>query len=156
MADGRKKMTIVERFNRNLVITPGCWFKSTRKTGYPLMKIDGRQITMSRIAYQLYIGPTGPLPKDGGLFICHKCDNPLCVNPYHLFLGTAKENSQDMRRKGRGKETVGEQKNTAKLTEAQVIAIRADKRTQYVIAADYGVNQSAISYIKTGKYWRHV
>ncbi len=152
MADAR---SLKQRFESIILVTPGCWIPKNRKTEYPVMPVNGKNWTMSRVSYEIYVGSTDDVCR-GGKYVCHTCDNRMCVNPEHLFLGTHKENMADMRQKGRANCTRGEQKNTAKLTEAQVIAIRADKRTQYVIAADYGVNQSAISYIKTGKYWRHV
>lgn len=88
--------------------------------------------------------------------VCHSCDVRACVNPSHLWLGTAKENVLDMHQKGRANPVRGEQQPTAKLTAQQVKAIRADKRVQRVIAADYGVNQVTISVIKRGATWRHV
>lgn len=86
--------------------------------------------------------------------VCHRCDNPVCVNPNHLFLGTPADNAADMVAKGR--HCAGQLNRRAKLTDAQVIAIRADKRLQKQIAADYGVTLAAISHIKTGRRWAHL
>jgi hypothetical protein len=77
-----------------------CWeWQSTFfSNGYATFKMQGKQRHASRVAYELTHGPVA----DPLLFICHRCDNPGCVNPGHLFLGTAKDNTDDMWKKGRG------------------------------------------------------
>lgn len=82
----------------------------------------------------------------------HHCDNPICVNPRHLWVGTRQQNSTDMVLKGRSR--TGTKHWNVKLTENQVAAIRADPRTQKLIAADYGISQPLVSVIKTGQRWR--
>lgn len=72
------------------------WTGSLDKNGYGKLKVQGKQYYTHRIAYQLGYGLD---PKE--LFVCHKCDNPKCVNPQHLFLGTHQDNMDDMLRKGR-------------------------------------------------------
>jgi hypothetical protein len=89
-----------------------------------------------RVAYQL---ANGAIP--AGKHVLHMCDNPICCNPAHLYLGTNADNVRDR---------VERSRTPVKLTPDQVTAIRADRRTQYAIAAEYGVNQSQISRIKTG------
>lgn len=93
-----------------------------------------------------------------GLMVLHHCDTPACINPDHLFLGDALANVRDMDRKGRGRRlgVVGSRQPTAKLTEADIPAIRSDPRTHCQIAAEYGVDSSLISRIKTRRRWRHV
>jgi hypothetical protein len=90
--------------------------------------------------------------------VCHSCDNPACVNPAHLFVGTAADNSADMARKGRSRNAVrlGTDHHLAKLTPDRVRAIRADARQQDLIAADHGVSQVTVSRIKRNLIWRHV
>lgn len=85
-------------------------------------------------------------------YVCHSCDNPSCVRPNHLFLGTPKENTVDMLAKGRGKWPRGDSHHLSKLTEADVMAILALKGqvTQKEIAAMYGVDPSHISRIMSG------
>jgi predicted NUDIX family phosphoesterase len=77
-----------------------------------------------------------------GLLVCHHCDNPSCVNPEHLFLGSQADNIADMRSKGRGG-------HMTKLSQADVLAIRATTGvTQRLLAEEYGVTQQQISNIK--------
>lgn len=124
-----------------------------------------------RVSYVLH---KGPIPE--GMLVCHKCDTPLCVNPDHLWLGTNEENLADMNRKGRNgasrypekyraigrrlaaNKTVerGEAHASSKLTDAQVLAIRADRRRNPAIAAQLGVHRSTIGQIKRGRTWRHL
>lgn len=116
-----------------------------------------------RVSYELY---RGPIPLE--MNVCHKCDNPACINPSHLFLGTQADNLADMARKGRSVSGErrkllskmfaprGEQHFRAKLTEAQIVAVRADKRTGREIAKSYGISPASVSLIKSSKRWQHV
>ena len=91
--------------------------------------------------------------------ICHTCDNRLCCNPAHLFVGSSSDNIVDMWRKGRGKlvHHRGEKHGCHKLTEQQVREIRAAVGvTGLVLAQRYGVTQAAISLIRLRKKWQHV
>ena len=89
-----------------------------------------------------------------GMRALHTCDNRPCINPHHLYEGTAKQNSRDMVERGRA--TTGERQPNAKLKDDQVQAIRADTRSQRVIAREYGISQPAVSMIKSGKRWSHI
>lgn len=89
--------------------------------------------------------------------VCHRCDNPSCCNPGHLWLGTQSDNVADMDRKGRSNRQTrrGEQSNKAKLTSEQAIAIFHSTESDRVLAARFGVSRIAINHIKSGKNWAH-
>ena len=112
----------------------GCWLwmKKSSRRGYGVFIISQyKQILAHRASWMAY---RGVIPD--GIFVCHKCDNPCCVNPYHLFLGTALDNAQDMLRKGRGNKASGERNGKAKLSSAQVAAIRSDPRSSPPVARE--------------------
>jgi len=95
------------------------------------------------------------------MFVCHRCDNPPCVNPGHLFLGTAEDNSHDARDKGRlmVPVLVGESAPPAVLTEGmvrQIISRRAAGERLRVLATEFGVSEATISSIARGQTWRHI
>lgn len=96
-----------------------------------------------RFAYELVVGP---IPD--GLHVCHSCDNRYCVNPSHLFVGTAKDNIHDMIAKGRKTILQGEQLPITKITWEQVLSIRADGRSCVDIALEYGISPQQVSKIK--------
>lgn len=102
-----------------------------------------------RIAYYL---ATGKQP--GPLCVCHKCDVPGCCNPAHLFLGTQADNMADMRIKDRA--CVGSSHGSSKLTEAQVLEIRASDASGAALGAKYGVKRCAVSEIRTRHTWKHI
>jgi len=92
-----------------------------------------------------------------GAVVRHKCDNPSCVNPDHLELGTAKDNMADMISRGRRVDHLGTTNGKSKLTELDVAAIRSEKLlTQYELAAKYNVSREAISAIITRRTWKHI
>lgn len=87
--------------------------------------------------------------------VCHSCDNPSCCNPEHLFLGTALDNKADCVSKGRhvkGSSVFWK----AKLTEDDVLTIRADNRTSYAVAEQYGVSATLVQQIRKRNVWKHV
>jgi hypothetical protein len=116
-----------------------------------MTKIKQKNRLISRLIYKECFGE---IPQ--GLFVCHTCDNRACINPEHFFLGTAKDNFDDMIRKGRQNKTWGEGVNTAKLKKEQILDIYFDNRKHEYIANEYGVQKSAISKIKTGRTWRRI
>ena len=135
----------------------GCWLwlggiaKAGKKLPRATIWVDGKHRFASRVSWEMYRGPIPP-----GLEACHTCDNGMCVNPDHLFLGTQAENVADMDRKGRRRPATGSSHGMAILTESQVIQIRGDQRTAALVAADYGVSQSAINAIRSGQNWGHL
>lgn len=124
------------------------WMGGRLKTGYGAFWLNGRTEKAHRVSWEIH---RGKIPE--GLFVLHKCDNPPCVNPEHLFIGTTLDNVRDKIQKGRLRVPRGEDSGVSKLTEAQVIAIRADRRYQAIIASEYGVAQTTISNIKRRKKW---
>ena len=133
----------------------GCWLwvGAYHATGYGQSARGGTSILAHRLSWRVY---RGPIPE--GLYVCHKCDIRECVNPDHLFLGTAKDNSRDMAKKGRCKivHRRGEENNFSKLTTADVIEIRRASGFQYVIAKRYGISQACVSRIKRRETWNHI
>lgn len=109
---------------------------------------DGVRRHASRVSWFL---THGELPD---LDVCHTCDNPTCVRPDHLFLGTPLENSRDMVAKGRS--TLGERHGNAKLTWAAVAEIRANPRvkSQREWASQFGVSRRTIGLVVTNRRWR--
>lgn len=132
----------------------GCWnwvaYKD--KNGYGNFQYLGKSWKAHRISYELY---RSKVP-DGSL-VCHSCDNPSCVNPAHLFLGTPMDNMKDKVTKGRmrGNWIPGKSHGT-KLTELQVLQIRADTRSRPTIAKEYGVSRPLVSLIQRRKIWKHI
>lgn len=135
-----------------IIIATGCieWMGSYRThAGYGKVQLGDKVVIASRLSYALAYGVT-----PGNMFVCHTCDNPRCVRPDHLFLGTPLENAQDRGIKGRTSH--GEYHHRSKLTEMQVLAIRQDDRPLGVIAAEYGVSDQAVRAIKERRSWRHI
>lgn len=91
-----------------------------------------------------------------GMLICHHCDNRKCVNPAHLYLGTSQDNNRDTIKRNRGNRTLGENCSWAKLTNQDVLDIRASTESQATIARRYGVDQGHISAIINRKRWIHI
>jgi hypothetical protein len=131
------------------------------RKGYPIITVNYKNFHMSRYIYEIH---HGPIPK--GLMVRHKCDNPACINPDHLEIGTAYDNVHDMIDRGRAKHgntppppSIGSKNKIAKLNEQKVVDIlkRLEKgESQASIARDYGVNRVRICEIAKGKSWKHV
>ena len=123
-----------------------CWEWQGGGEGYGRFWVDGRNLGSHRFSWEL---ANGPVPK--GLLVCHTCDNPPCVNPAHLFLGTSTDNNRDRAAKGRS--AVNRPPHT-KLSTEDVGKIRerykAGGVTQYQLADEYGVTQGHISAIVNG------
>jgi hypothetical protein len=138
------------------------WTGGRNHRGYGNFRADGRTVRAHRFAWEQV---NGSIP--AGLMICHRCDNPSCCNPAHLFVGTAKDNVRDMIAKGRdvrpphggANHCRGSASHLAKLTEEQVIQIRrryqAGERPRF-LSAEFGVGTQMIWNIGTGRWWKHV
>jgi hypothetical protein len=122
-----------------------------KSKGYPRTYRNKKHITIAHLIYERKSKSKIPT----NYLVCHTCDNPACINPEHLFLGTPLENMRDMIEKGRDRQK-GEHNGQAKLTEKDIIAIRTDNRFQKEIAKQYGTTQSNISSIKLKKSWNHI
>ncbi len=129
----------------------GCllWLGAQTAKGYGVVRIAGQSYYVHRLAYEK---ANGAIP--AGAMVCHKCDTRLCCEPTHLFAGSAADNSADAVRKGRMHP--GEKNYNAKLTDDSVRAIRASSESNKALAARYGVNQSEVSRVRSGKAWRYV
>lgn len=131
------------------------WKASCNKQGYGHVSFGGKHMQSHRVAWELTNGSI-----ESGMFLCHKCDNPKCVNPNHMFIGTPKDNMQDMITKGRKINAApkGEKHGMHKLTLNQVNDIRliyaSKKANQVQLAKQYGVSQRMISLIVRGENWR--
>lgn len=131
----------------------GCWLwlGVIDHKGYGTISINNRTVLAHRASFEAKHGPI-----DRGLCVLHRCDEPLCINPDHLFRGTQLDNLHDMMQKGRHRTMRGEKSCHAKLTTAQVLAIRSDARPVKIIAAEYGVSGHSIYEIKARRNWAHV
>jgi hypothetical protein len=131
----------------------GCWewTKARSGAGYGQLWDGERVVYVHRLVYEQ---ACGPIPE--GMEVCHRCDNPPCRRLDHLFLGTHKQNFEDAAAKGRVGGPPGERCGAAKLTDAQVRAIRADPRTNRVVCVDYGISSRNVSSIRLRQTWRHV
>jgi hypothetical protein len=128
----------------------GCWLWLGAMCGkYGRFGTPSRSV--HRIAYELYVEA---IPC--GLFICHKCDTPSCVNPSHLYVGTAKDNSNDKWNRGRANIPFGERHYKAKLTKEDVVAIRSSPLGLTELAKIYGCSKVAIHYARNRRNWRSV
>ena len=135
--------------------TDGCWLWTGSKDlkGYGKICVNGSPRLAHRVVLQMEGREIVP-----AMFVCHKCDTPACVRPDHLFVGTAKDNSEDMTAKGRS--CRGERQGQSKLTENIVKAIRSKyaegKVTQKKLADEHGIHQVTVSEIILRKIWQHV
>jgi hypothetical protein len=130
----------------------GCWIWIASLTeGYGNFSLDGgKQVRATHYSWQLRWG----LPVSGALLMCHKCDVRMCVNPDHLFLGTQKDNLEDMVAKGRS--VKGEDKHNAKLTEIDVRLIRSSPLSDSELGKQLGVSYKTIWKIRKELCWKHL
>lgn len=125
------------------------WMGPRTDRGYGVYApLPGVLLRTHRIAYALFNNGI-----DESLFVCHKCDNTACCNPAHLFLGTPKDNTQDMVKKGRVTKLHGEANPMAKLSVGQVRSIFVDPRTNREIANSYDIEKTLVSMIRLRKIW---
>lgn len=163
LADPVKRLAVEERFWPKImrpVDWDACWpwtgsrKRTGDKDGYGNFKLSSyRTVRSHRLAFALY---TGRSP--GELCVCHRCDNPICCNPTHLFLGTHKDNSDDKIAKGRNRtgNQKGESNPRARLTLDQVATIKTligNGLTNVAIGRQFGVSHYLVSKIRRGRAW---
>lgn len=165
-------MSLLEKLESNFIPEPnsGCWIWTAgwfNTTGYGAVSIGSKTIGAHRAAYEVYVGA---IPK--GMCVLHRCDQRLCVNPKHLWIGTHADNAADRQRKGRGGRSFGgrngmrlhpesapsgSRNGQARLTEENVLSMRAEVgKTHARLAAEYRVSPALVGLILSRKRWRHI
>lgn len=130
------------------------WVKGKAFGGRGQVTLHGQTVPAPRVAYILYVGDIPEHDSHHGLVVRHSCDNPPCVNPAHLTVGTQKENLRD--RDFRGRTPKGEKHAKARITEAIVLAVRRDPRNATDISAAFGITPSMVGNIKSYRVWKHL
>lgn len=154
----RNHAPVEERFWRYVMKTESCWEWTGGKGrfGYGAIQVGGKgspKIPAHRLSYKMHVGP---IPD--GLFVMHTCDNPSCVNPDHLQLGTPKDNTHDMIAKGRQRVVapVGEKNGKSKLTAELAKYIKFSLSTNAELARELNLSPNCIRGVRTGRTWKHV
>jgi hypothetical protein len=148
---------IAERFWSKVDKSGDCWVWTGSRArgrwqGYGRINAGDFVALAHRVSWEI---ANGPIPT--GMLVLHRCDNPPCVRPEHLFLGTSHDNNLDMARKRRS--THGERNAGAKLTKAMVRAMRAEREageSVSALAGKYGVSPDSASRILNRRTWKHV
>lgn len=166
--NGMRPETLRERLLRQREFdTTECWNWTGQRTqsGYGVTSWNGKHVRAHRASYAVFIGTIEP-----GMLVCHRCDNPLCINPDHLFIGSPADNVRDMKDKGRGKHAnglaaarlkspKGEQHWRAVLTETDVLQLRELKRqgaTIRELSQRFNVSKFAAQAASVGTTWSHL
>lgn len=163
---GRKPKAASYRFSMSYRVDEqtSCWnwlgmLNRGAKKQYGSIKVDGKSVAAHRFSWEFYNQTKIPQ----GMFVLHVCDNPKCVNPAHLTIGTHSDNMVDMvakNRQAKGAAFVnrtparGEQNGLAKLTKQTALQIFHDPRPQRIIGQQYGVSQAVVHNIKAKKTWK--
>lgn len=158
------RQRFLEKVDKSCISDCWEWIAGKCGAGYGAFWLNGRQVGAHRVSWELY---KGPIPDS--LYVLHKCDNPGCVNPAHLFLGTHSDNIQDAIKKGRlksmenlPKDTIGEKNGRAMITREQAAIIkkiwkeRENSLTKTELAKRLGISRPIVRNILLGKTWRHI
>lgn len=153
--------TLRDRLIAHSVVTEaGCreWTGSRDRFGYGWVRNGNKTVKAHRASYAVFVRPLVD-----GEAVCHRCDNPPCIEPAHLFPGTHLDNMRDMESKGRRRPDEGyikgETHHQARLTEADVLrlrAMRADGATYAELMAEFSISKTTIGDICNGHLWRHL
>lgn len=148
-------MNTIDRLFAKVQKTDGCWNWVARKSpqGYGRISVGNVNKLAHRVAYELMVGHIGEM------HVLHSCDNPSCVNPSHLWLGTNADNIADKVRKNRTPDFSGEKNPKNKLSAKDVLDIRrmtAEGMKQRVVAEKYGITPVHVANIATKKAWGHL
>lgn len=151
--DSETKVRFWSKVERSLNGACWLWTSAKDKDGYPLFQIRPKHTVRGhRLAY---VWTYGKIPD--GYLVCHRCDNPSCVNPSHLFIGRPSDNSNDMKNKWRQAHCARCHK--AKLTEAEVALIISERRNgarTIDLAKKYGVDRHTITNAVSGRTWKSI
>ncbi len=152
---GKTHLSVFLQAVKNCIIKDGCWNWSgpAYRNGYGRFNMRGSGVLAHRMSFFVF---NRVMPKKQ---VLHRCDNPACINPAHLFEGDARDNILDCIAKGRHNPPRGENAQKSKLTEANVIEIKnriANGERQYLLAREFGVSQKQISVIARGIQWAHI
>jgi hypothetical protein len=146
--------TLQERFDQYTDKTGDCWLWVGHRdaNGYGRLNINGQPMLAHRVSWMIHHGDVG------NSYVLHKCDNPQCVNPVHLFIGTQQDNITDMHTKGRSRQghKIGSEHGMAKLNDGQVLQIRRNEESLSEAAIKYGVSETNVRDIRNGKTWKHL
>lgn len=147
------------RFAERVLASEACWVWTGARDrhGYGRISCQRGAVWRPRFAHRVsWELHRGQIPD--GMCVLHRCDNTSCVNPGHLFLGTQRDNVQDMDNKGRRVVRVrtGAEHSMAKLSEADALAILRSTAKGVLLAREYGVTPALVSAIRKRKVWRHL
>lgn len=153
------EIKVSEHGNRKPVVyhinEKGCWICTSHKDdnrGYPEFHYNKKTITIHRFMYMIYVNGGKEIPK--GLCVCHTCDDPKCINPEHLFLGTQQDNIRDMINKGRHKSR--RLLNDVQVKEIKLLYEQNPQVRKSEIAKLYNVSPDVIYKLLSGKSYRNI
>lgn len=144
--------TVTRALDFDYIESTGCWeiiSHKPNKNGRISLRYAGLQIRAYRAVYEAFYGE---IPEE--MCVCHSCDNPICINPEHLFLGTNRENAQD--RTAKDRQAKGEVNGSSKYTEAMVREIRDKDLHIHECRDRWGMHKDTVYAIKNRKTWKHI